>query len=95
MIALFVLLVAAEPAYQPHRAVPFATGPLAQVSAMRAAIVACQAPAKVSKSKGAAIVLLAPDRSEDAFNCLSACRHRSFLGRRQPQATFANATRLQ
>ena len=72
MIALFVLLVAAEPAYQPHRAVPFATGPLAQVSAMRAAIVACQAPAKVSKSKGAAIVLLAPDRSEDAFNCLSA-----------------------
>jgi hypothetical protein len=72
MIALLVSLLAAQPADHLHRAAPFAKGPIAQASTMTAAIVKCQAPAKVVQSAGAAIVLLADDQSESAYNCLSA-----------------------
>jgi hypothetical protein len=72
MITLLVSLLAMAPAAPLHRAMPFAKGPLAGQPVMTAAIAKCQAPATIVQSDGAAIVLLAEDRSESAFNCLSA-----------------------
>jgi hypothetical protein len=72
MIILLVSLLAAKPATQRHRATPFAKGPLAERALMIEAISKCQAPAEIVQSEGSAIVLLAADRSEKAFSCLSA-----------------------
>lgn len=71
MIAPLVSLLAMASATQLDDA-PFAKGPLANASAMSAAIAKCHAPARIIESDGAALVLLASDRSQRAFDCLSA-----------------------
>jgi hypothetical protein len=101
MIAVLLSLLAAEAPDPPRRAVPFAEGPIAQASAMTAAIAKCQAPAKVVQSAGSAIVLLADDTSEDDLNCLSAwiAEHPQsgflkygFIGREQQESRSTGAS---
>lgn len=72
MIVILVSLLATASAGSLPRTMPFAEGPLAALPAMRAAIDECRAPAQVVERDGAAIVMIADDRSDRAFNCLSA-----------------------
>ncbi|WP_164523586.1 hypothetical protein [Sphingomonas sp. S-NIH.Pt15_0812] len=64
------LLVAGHTQYL--RAFPFAEGPAAGVSAIKAAIAQCKASAKIVQSGDRATVTLAIARSDRAFDCLSA-----------------------
>ncbi|RYF08477.1 MAG: hypothetical protein EOO77_25110 [Oxalobacteraceae bacterium] len=70
MILLLASLLSADPA-QKLGAFPFAEGPAAEVSAIKAAITKCHAPAKIVQSGGRATVTLAITRSDRASNCLS------------------------
>ena len=71
MILIFASLLVAYPSQQ-LRALPFAEGPAARVSAIKAAIAKCHAPAKVVRSGKTVTVVLANSRSDRAFDCLSA-----------------------
>lgn len=71
MILVIASLLLADPAKQ-LVAFPFAEGPAAEVSEMKAAIAKCHAPAKIVQSGDRATVTLALTRSDRASNCLSA-----------------------
>lgn len=70
MIPILASLLLADPALK-FEAFPFAEGPAAEVSAIKAAITKCHAPAKVAQSGGRTTVTLAITKSDRAFNCLS------------------------
>jgi len=71
MIVIFASLLVAYPSQQ-LRALPFAEDPAARVSAIKAAIAKCHAPAKVDRSGKTVTVVLANSRFDRAFDCLSA-----------------------
>ncbi|WP_261271338.1 hypothetical protein [Sphingomonas sp. LC-1] len=71
MILIVASLLLADPAQQ-LVAFPFAEGPAAGVSEIKAAIVKCHAPAKIVQSGDRATVTLAITRSKRGSNCLSA-----------------------
>lgn len=71
MILILASLLLADPAQQ-LGAFPFAEGPAAGLSAIKAAITKCHAPAKIVQSGDRATVTLAITRSDRASNCLSA-----------------------
>lgn len=71
MIFIVASLLVAGPAHQLEDR-PFAEGPAAGVSAIKAAIAKCHAPAKIVQSGDRATVTLAITRSDRAFDWLSA-----------------------
>lgn len=71
MILILASLLVAGPAHQLGD-FPFAEGPSAGVSAIKAAIGKCHAPAKIVQSDDRVTVTLAITRSDRAFYCLSA-----------------------
>lgn len=70
MIFMVALSLVVHPA-QKLVAMPFAKGPEAFVSDLKAAISKCHAPAEVVQSDDTATVFLPDSRSDRAFNCLS------------------------
>lgn len=71
MILIIASLLLANPTQQ-LGAFPFAEGPAARASAIKAAIAKCHAPAKIVHSGDTVTVTLAVTRSNRAANCLSA-----------------------
>lgn len=70
-VILATLLTAASPV-ELHRLMPFAQGPIHGATGIRTAIAMCRAPAEIIKYPTKVLVLIAVDRPERAFNCLSA-----------------------